>query len=110
MNLHKVLKLASLYETKLASPNLESVKNTIKSTIETLWKAYPKKMEGLLYVSNFNLADNTVIFDLNLDKNKSREVAANKAARDNLIVSHLKDALVKQLGQDFDIGFVDKLV
>ena len=110
MNLHKVLKLASLYEAKLANSDLEIVKSIVKSTVETLWKAYPKKMEGLLYVSNFNLTDNTVIFDLNLDKNKSQEVTTNKAVRDNLIVTHLKDALAKQLDQDFDIGFVDKLV
>lgn len=112
-NTQKLLKWASIYETKQASINfdLDNVKRLVKGAIEKMWETYPTTMDGFLFVSNVSLGPEfTIAFTLNLDKNKQDVINTNKTKRDNLINTAVKAELKKTYNQDFDLGFQDVLV
>lgn len=108
----ELLKLATLYERKASiAITLDSLKKTIKDTLETLWEQNPSIMDGFVYVSEVNYsAVMGVSFTLNLDKGKANIVAANKTKRDALINNALKKELKQAFNQDINVGYSEVLV
>lgn len=112
----KLFSVARAFEIKYAATiDQNSIKKTIKASMENINAAYPSALEGFVFVSNFKLQNpdsnpSIVSFDLNLDKDKLSIVESNKVKRDHLINSIVKRDLKSAFNKDFDLGFVEVLV